>query len=392
MQFQDFHIERVRNLAEASAELGPGLNLFIGPNGAGKTAILESIHLLARGRSFRTPRLSHLLQQGTNELLIRSSVDLGHKTQEISKVGLVKRFRGGTDLHINGAKEPRLSVLARQLPIQLMLPSVSDLVFEGPSERRGFLNWGVFHVKHDYGVLSQQFNKVLKQRNVLLKACSGRLSSVTPELEVWTAQFVDLAEKVNLQRSEYIKQWQPYFEAVLAKLDSELAVKLAFDPGFLIPDEAASEASYSEKTGPLLVKLLSENLAREVKYGATQVGPQRADLKLSIGDAPASAVLSRGQGKTVALALLVSQAQHLMESNDQRSAFLIDDVGAELDGDHNQRFYRLLDDMNCQILATSTDMPALGDEFPMQDVRVFHVEHGVVTRQRGRESDLVSDK
>lgn len=381
MQFQDIHIERVRNLAEATAELGPGLNLFIGPNGAGKTAILEAIHLLARGRSFRTPRLSHLLQQGTKELLIRSSVDLGYKTPEISKVGLIKRFRGGTDLHINGAKEPRLSVLARQLPIQLMLPNVSDLVFEGPSERRGFLNWGVFHVKHDYGALSQQFNKVLKQRNVLLKACSGRLSSVTPELDVWTTQFVELAQQINSQRNLYIHEWQPYFEAVLAKLDSELSVNLVFDPGYLTPDESSSEALYSEKSAALLVKLLSENLAREVKYGATQIGPQRADIKLNMGDAPANAVLSRGQGKTVALALLVSQAQHLMESKDQRSAFLIDDVGAELDGDHNQRFYQLLDDMNCQILATSTDMPVLGDDFPMQDVRVFHVEHGVVTQQ-----------
>ncbi len=381
MQFQSFHIERVRNLAAAAAELGPGLNLFIGPNGAGKTAILEAIHLLARGRSFRTPRLSHLLTQGTKELLIRSAVDLGHKTPEISKVGLIKRFRGGTDLHINGAKEPRLSVLARQLPIQLMLPNVSDLVFEGPSERRGFLNWGVFHVKHDYGGLSQQFNKVLKQRNVLLKGCSGRLSSVTPELDVWTAQFVELAQQINSHRHTYIGEWQPYFEAVLAKLDSELAVNLSFDPGYLSPDESASEALDSEKSGALLVKLLSENLAREVKYGATQIGPQRADIKLTIGDAPANAVLSRGQGKTVALALLVSQAQHLMESKNQRSAFLIDDVGAELDGDHNRRFYQLLDEMNCQILATSTDMPVLGDDFPMQDVRVFHVEHGVVTRQ-----------
>lgn len=384
MQFQDFHIERVRNLVEATAELGPGLNLFIGPNGAGKTAILEAIHLLARGRSFRTPRLSHLLQQGTKELLIRSAVDLGHKTPEISKVGLIKRFRGGTDLHINGSKEPRLSVLARQLPIQLMLPSVSDLVFEGPSERRGFLNWGVFHVKHDYGALSQQFNKVLKQRNVLLKSCSGRLSSVTPELEVWTAQFVELAQQINKLRNDYINEWLPYFEAALTKLDSELAINLTFDPGYLIPNESASEGSYSEKPGSVLVKLLSENLAREVKYGATQVGPQRADIKLNMGDTPANAVLSRGQGKTVALALLVSQAQHLMESKDQRSAFLIDDVGAELDGAHNQRFYQLLDEMNCQILATSTDMPVLGDDFPMQDVRVFHVEHGVVTRQSDR--------
>lgn len=380
MQFHDFHIERVRNLASADAELGPGLNLFIGPNGAGKTAILESLHLLARGRSFRTPRLSHVLQQGTKELLIRSAVVLGDETPDLLNIGLIKRFRGGTDLHINGSKEASLSVLARQLPIQLMLPSVSDLVFEGPSERRGFLNWGVFHVKHDYGPLSLQLNKVLKQRNSLLKSYAGRLASVKPELEVWSLQFVDLAGKVTAARRHYIQQWTPYFKATLSQLDSELDVTLTFDPGYDLTQFSPEDAEEANETSASMMKLLSENLAREVKYGATQIGPQRADLKLSLGNAPASAVLSRGQGKTVALALLVSQAQHLMETKNQCSAFLIDDVGAELDGEHNQRFYQLLDAMNCQILATSTDMPVLGDKFPMQDVRVFHVEHGVVTR------------
>lgn len=380
MRFHDFHIERVRNLSEAAAELGPGLNLFIGPNGAGKTAILESLHLLARGRSFRSPRLSHVLQQGSKDLLIRAAVDLGQDEPGLLKVGLIKRFRGATDLHINGAKEARLSVLARQLPIQLMLPNVSDLVFEGPSERRGFLNWGVFHVKHDYGVLSQQLNKVLKQRNGLLKSYGGRFASVSAELEVWSAQFVELAEKINTQREEYVQQWRPYFERVVSQLDAELSVSLSFDSGYGAPKEALNPLLTPRERNAQLLKLLSESLPREVKYGATQLGPQRADLKLSVEDAPASAVLSRGQGKTVALALSVSQAQHLMESTNQRSAFLIDDVGAELDGEHNQRFYQLLDEMNCQILATSTDMPALGDKLPMQDVRVFHVEHGVVTR------------
>lgn len=377
MQFHEFHIERVRNLVSAAAELGPGLNLFIGPNGAGKTAILESLHLLARGRSFRSPRLSHLLQQGTKELLVRAAIELGPNQGGLLKVGLIKRHRGATDLHINGAKEPRLSVLARQLPIQLMLPSVSDLVFEGPTERRGFLNWGVFHVKHDYGTLSQQFNKVLKQRNSLLKSFAGRQSAVGAELEVWNTQFVDLAEQINLARRQYLEEWRPYFERTLAQLNPLLDVSLAFHPGY---SDSLENAENRPEYTPDLMKLLSENLAREVKYGATQIGPQRADLKLSMGNAPASAVLSRGQGKTVALALLVSQAQHLMESRDQASAFLIDDVGAELDGEHNRRFYQLLDEMNCQILATSTDLPVLGDEFPMQDVRVFHVEQGVITR------------
>jgi len=381
MQFQDFHIERVRNLSSAAAELSPGLNLFIGPNGAGKTAILEAIHLLARGRSFRSPRLSHILQQGTKDLLIRSAVDLGDEAQGLLKVGLIKRSRGATDLHINGAKEPRLSVLARQLPIQLMLPGVSDLVFEGPSERRGFLNWGVFHVKHDYGGVSLQLNKVLRQRNSLLKSYAGKLSSVNPELDVWTVQFAELADKITAQRLEYIAQWRPYFEAALNQLDDALDVSLSYDPGYGTGSESDSrDLPETAENQPSLVKLLSENLPREVKYGATQIGPQRADIRLKMGDAPASAVLSRGQGKTVALALMVSQAQHLMQSQSQSSAFLIDDVGAELDGDHNQRFYQLLDEMNCQILATSTDMPVLGDKFPMQDVRVFHVEHGVVTR------------
>ena len=126
--------------------------------------------------------------------------------------------------------------------------------------------------------------------------------------------------------------------------------------------------------------MLGEWAPREVKLGATQAGPHRADVDLRVSNARAAALLSRGQAKAVASAMMVSQAQLLARGLNQTSVFLIDDVGAELDEGHNARFFQLLDDMDSQILATSTRLPRGGSCFAEERMTVFHVEHGRVQR------------
>jgi len=357
MRFQDLYIQRFRNLADVSISLSPGLNLFVGPNGAGKTALLEAVHLLARGRSFRTTKLSQILQHGQTDLLVRANIQDAADTP-LFHAGMLKK-RGTTELKVDGQKQARLSDLAKRVPLQLMLPGVSDLIFGGPAGRRQFLHWGVFHVKHDYSAAWQGYARALRQRNTLLKAAPDIRSAHSADLSVWTDQLVSYAAHVHALQLDYLSAWLPSFQATLQAISVEVELDFEYDAGHADLRNATDYPS-------VLTKLMSENLPREVKYGTTLVGPHRADLSLLVNGKPAGGVLSRGQGKAVALALLVSQAQHLMEINQQTSAFLIDDVGAELDGVHNRRFYTLLNQMGCQILATCTDLPPLGGDFPIE--------------------------
>jgi DNA replication and repair protein RecF len=154
-------------------------------------------------------------------------------------------------------------------------------------------------------------------------------------------------------------------------LAPEIRVELAYRQGW---DEELS-----------LHKVLGDLAERELKLGVTQAGPHRADVELRAGLGPhavkATSELSRGQGKAVASALKIAQAKLLADREQRDTVFLIDDVGAELDEEHNSRLFGIFQDMGCQILATSTHAPeGIVDHFTAETRNVFHVKRGIVHR------------
>ena len=145
------------------------------------------------------------------------------------------------------------------------------------------------------------------------------------------------ARPVSQARLSYFRGIEPAIEAALQTLSAGFSVSLGYLRGW-------GEGGLAEA--------LRAELEQDARAGATRSGPHRADVAIRCGTEAAATTLSRGQGKMVASALRLAQAQDLMASG-RRSLFLIDDVGAELDRDHSQRFYQVLDDMECQIFATS---------------------------------------
>lgn len=316
--------------------------------------------MLVRGRSFRGHRPKELIERGYEQLTIRATVV--DAVQGSRSIAMSRDASGRTELKINRLPERRLSEAARLIPLQIMLPNVADLVFSGPGVRRQWLDWGTFHVKPDYLRVLREYLRLLKQRNAALK--TENVSS--SEFQAWTMQLVQAADRVDAYRKDHIDALRPEFRAVLTRLAPELDVELLYQRGW--------------PAGEDLDKVLGEWASREVKLGATQMGPHRADVDLRVGGARAAGLLSRGQAKAVASAMMVSQARLLADGLNRTSVFLIDDVGAELDEVHNARFFQLLDDMDSQILATSTRLPGSGSCFARDRMAVFHVEHGRVNR------------
>ena len=139
MHLSSLHVEKLRNLQNVDMSLSAGLNYFYGLNGAGKTALLEAVHLLFRGRSFRTHRGSNLISHGLDGLLVRGSLQIEDRT---SSIGLRKERSGPSQLRRDGEKINRVSDIARLLPIQTILPNSSELIFGAPANRRSFVDWG----------------------------------------------------------------------------------------------------------------------------------------------------------------------------------------------------------------------------------------------------------
>ena len=348
--------------------LEEGINYFWGENGAGKTALLEAVSVLARGRSFRSSQLADLVASGQDAFTLRMSFLDEHRGPQT--VAVMRSIRGRSQLKLNGEPGRRLSEVARILPVQILLPSLSDLVFGSPVERRRWLDWGLFHVKPNYLSTLKEYLQVLKQRNAALKSYA-RGEFGQRGIDVWTQKLLVTAEQLDIQRREYMDDAAVEVLEVLEMLSPKLKIALSYRRGW---PECES-----------LEKVLSETLARDVKLGATSAGPHRSDIQLSAGvelKSRASSILSRGQGKLLASAMILGQARLLMKESSRNSVFLIDDLGAEMDQKHSAALFRLLGEMGSQVLATSTHLPgesrATDLSSNMVPVTMFHVEHGKI--------------
>lgn len=352
MQLERLDVLNVRNIASAQVALCAGVNLFVGPNGAGKTALLEAVHLLFCGRSFRTNRSEGLVRRGQDHLSVAAfcrddrlgAVRLGHL-----------RDRGRVELRRDGLPVRQASALAALLPIQLLLPDLGELVFGVPAVRRQWLDWGAFHRQQDHFGTLRGYLRAVRHRNALLRR--GELAT----LSQWSARAAALGEQVSAARRRYFEQAVPVVRRCLASLDAEMSVSVRYDAGW---------------EGGALASALDASLERDAHTGTTSTGPHRADLRLLSDGRPAATVLSRGQGKIVASALRLAQAQELMATA-KPSLFLIDDVGAELDADHSQRLFGALGEMACQILATSARSDSVR-ALRALPTRMFHVEQGSI--------------
>ena len=365
MRFLDIEIQNFRNLSSVRLELGEGVNYFWGENGAGKTALLEAVCVLARGRSFRSTHAADLVTSGQDAFTVRASfLDEHRGTQSVA----VMRSRSGRSrLKLNGESGKRLSDVARILPVQVLLPSLSDLVFGSPVERRRWLDWGLFHVKPDYLRTLREYLQLLKQRNAALKSFA-RGDLPQSGIDVWTRKLVIIAEQLDKQRRDYMGEAAAESLNVLRLLSPELEIAIKYHRGW-------SETESLEK-------VLSDSQARDVKLGATSAGPHRCEIELGAGpafDSRASAILSRGQGKLLASAMVLGQARLLMRVSNRNSVFLIDDLGAEMDQQHSAALFRILREMSSQILATSTHPIGESRTPTLTPETMFHVEHGKVS-------------
>jgi len=348
-------LHHLRNIRELSIEPSPAINLIYGDNGSGKTSILEAIYLLGLGRSFRSTRLDSLIQWEQEEAVVFASLADG------ASLGVRKSKRLGHSLKINGEQQRGWLELARILPLQLLNSDAFQLLEGSPRQRRRFLDWGVFHVEHDFILHWRGAAKCLAQRNLLLKQGRFELS----ELQAWDLEFSRLAEEVDQARRRYFEAFLPYFQSTLQALLPRHELELFYYRGW---DESKA-----------LLEALSDSRERDRRYGASQIGPQRADIRFRLGGRDAAESLSRGQQKMVVSALKIAQGHFLSVETGLKGLYLLDDLPAELDSSARALVCSLLEEMGCQVFLSCVDPAQLEGAWSGELIaRKFHVEHGKI--------------
>ncbi len=394
-------VDDLRCIEHADLDLHPGQNLIWGGNGSGKTSLLEAAFLLGRGRSFRTRNSERLIRYGRDRLVVFGRVGHfdpsgatvqgrgGGRSDYASPGGYQGRpggasapmeaggslagsaletsFRGapaqavgvqvsradGTVARINGTTAKSLTELSQVFPVQVIDPGVHKLVEEGGHRRRRWLDWGVFHVEHQFADWWMRYARVVKQRNAALRSQPAQAAAWDPEL-------VRLGELIAQARGRFLETLVPYWQGSVTALTG-LEPELYYFKGW------AQDAS--------LADALKSSSARDQARAVTHPGPHRADVIVRLNGRPAREVLSRGQQKLVAVAMTLAQLNLVQEATQTGSTLLLDDPAAELDGEHLRRFIDQVLRLRSQLLLTS-----LHPEFRLFGTpdRVFHVEQGRV--------------
>jgi len=241
------------------------------------------------------------------------------------------------------------------LPVQIIDPEVHRLIEEGPSRRRRFLDWGVFHVEQTFLGHWQRFHHALKQRNAALKSRQPR-----GVVAAWDHDLVSHGESVTKARADYVALLAPQAE-VLARNLLGLELSLGYRPGWL------RDLSFSEA--------LEQSWAHDQECGSTQVGPQRAEMSIRLDGAGVKDRVSRGQQKLLAAALLMAQLKLFPVGGAVQPTLLLDDPAAELDDERLARLIAEVSGHAVQLIVTTLhgEFPAFG-----QPGRRFGVAAGSV--------------
>ena len=366
MKILSVEIQNLRNLKSAHLDLCPGHNVLVGDNGAGKTSVLEAVHLLGYGRSFRSRQPKDLITKQASELVVSSGfIDADGRE---SRAGISKSNSSGntvsaSEARLNGVNLNSTAELAANFPVIAIESSSFDLLDGGPKERRQALDWGVFHVEHSFSGLWRDYRRTLAQRNAQLKISDNYL-----DYSFWNQGVTDLSGKIDQLRQQYFAQFLPIFRELLVELGPELTdVSLDYHRGWAADKD--------------LAQVLDERFSRDRFEKRTTKGCHAADLEFSIDGSVARDRLSRGQKKILVIAFKCAQASLYNSATNNSCVLLLDDLASELDADKWQKVLATLDKSGCQTLQTYTELES--SRFQGQEgreVKMFHVKQGEISQ------------
>jgi DNA replication and repair protein RecF len=353
-----------RSYPSAELPLDPGPSVLVGPNGQGKTNLVEAIGYIATLGSHRVATDAPLVRAGAARAVVRTAVvrDARELLVEIEiQPGKANRAR------LNRSPVSRPREVLGALRTVLFAPEDLTLVRGDPGERRRFADELLTARSPRYAGVRADYDRVLKQRNALLKtaAFARRSKSSSGDLrtlDVWDGHLAELGAELLAGRLEVLAALSPYvekaYDAVSAgKGRARLSYKLSHDDAAVPPADLPSDRS-------VLTAQLLDALARmrnsEVERGVTLVGPQRDDLVLQLGDLPAKGYASHGESWSFALALRLA-SYDLLTADGGEPVLILDDVFAELDTQRRDRLGELVGNAS-QVLVTAAvaqDVPSV---------------------------------
>ena len=357
MILQEVVLNNFRNYALQTVRLGAGTNVFFGNNAQGKTNFLESVRYMSIGKSMRTSREKELIKWNEDCARIKATVKSGNVSKRLD---ITLPQQKSKMVKINSVPITKMGELMGVVATVLFSPDEIGIIKNAPADRRRFIDISLCQLSKAYFYALNRYNKILLQRNTLLK--SGRADENS--LAVWDLQLVGEGTRIAKSRAGFVKRLE-----TLAKENHSF---LSSDREELTLEYEGITGESSEEIAKKMLDALKQDREKDLKQGYTHSGIQTDDLKVSVNGTDIRKFGSQGQQRTASLSLKMAEVDLYYQEKGEYPILLLDDVFSELDKTRQQRLLEKIKGL--QTIITCTHFEFNG----VDDIRYFKVNSGTV--------------
>lgn len=346
MHINFVEVKNFRNYSHEKFLLNKNVNILLGDNAQGKTNLLEGIYFSCIGKSFKTKNEQDLIKHNENSLkiLVDFEKNNGHNTIEV-------QFRGKDKfIKLNEVSLTKSSGLLGNLACVFFSPNELKLVKEAPEDRRKFLDIALSQLSKEYYINLLKYNKILKQRNKLLKS-SDNEKIIKETLPIWSFQLARPASEIIFYRLNFIKKLNMLAQKEHQYLSSEKEnLSLAYSSCHNFGETSATEIEQ------ILLEKYKQNEDKDISLGYTTVGPHRDDLKIFLNDLDVKSFASQGQQRTCLLSIKLAETEIFNLFFKEYPILLLDDVFSELDEKRKEKLFKRTQKFQTLVTTTKFDM------------------------------------
>ena len=360
MQIKKLFLQNFRNYERETFVFSDGLNVLFGKNAQGKTNCAEAVFYLCTGASLRIRHDKQLVKMGAEQANITAEAENRYGKVTIE----ADIFENKRELRVNGTRIAKNADLMGHINGVFFSPRELRLIQDGPDERRRFMNISISQSAPAYYTALLRYNKILDQRNALLK--NPDYSLVLDTLPVWDEQLCKYAATIVKKRAEFLEKLAPYAKELHSYLTDGAEELL------LRPDKKYE--GDEEEISKTLLRKLSGNYDKDLRLGFTTVGPHRDDLDILISGIDAKAYASQGQTRTAALSMKLAEVQIFKELSGEYPILILDDVMSELDLPRRKKLLQRIHGIQTLLTCTHAERVLYGTECNKIRIESGHIK------------------
>lgn len=373
MQLQSLTLEGFRNYTQSEIHFQPALNVLIGANAQGKTNLLEAIYYLANGHSFRGNKDAELIGWDAPFLRLSATFQV-EESVRVHEMQMTYERNGRKKIKLNGVAYRKVGDVPQRIKVVLFTPDDLTIVKGSPSLRRQFVDRELDAFDEQFYDLRRQYNRVLLQRNELLKEVRARRQSASA-LQPWTEQLVVLGTQVIRFRLHFLSQLIPAARRIHGVITGQPGT---FDVRYLSCLGQVLQMS-SEALQEKYREVLSQCAGEEIRCGVSLYGPHRDDLSFYEKGSDLRVYGSQGQQRTAVLAMKLAEVECYQRRFNRQPLLLLDDVMSELDDMRQEQLMGIVLARTIQTVITGTKMDFYRNE--QENNPLFYVHEGKITRK-----------